>query len=309
MARKLEIDVGLQHRRAKRQAQEIGEAVGDGMARAEASSERLAQNVGKASDSFRLSAGQMARVAAGFGGMLLGTAAKAAAARSPEGSDLQKGLEWGGGVARGAGMGAMLGSVFGPLGTAIGALAGAANALADKFLDDDIKEREKAKALRDQGVANRELVDSLFKAQERTEKFRDLVDSLGDGGKGKGSRLYSLNEEITKRQEEEERLRSGLKNNSGQFAGEAENKLFKEQLKEYSANHAELERLKAMQKQLASAPAWERAQFGAMDALSRVGGSFVGADTGVANLQRLGQRQVDLLASIDAKTGKEGGRF
>jgi len=306
MAKKLEIGVELKHQRAKRQAEEIGEAVGTGMARAEASSERLAQNVGKASDSFRLSSQQMARAAAGFGGMLLGTAAKAAAANAPEGSSLQKSLEWGGGVAQGAGMGAMLGSMFGPLGTAIGALAGAANALANKFLDEDIKEKEKAKALRDQGVANRELVDSLLKAQERTEKFRDLVDSLGDGGKDKGSRLYSLNEEITKRQEEEERLRSGLKNNSGQFAGEAENKLFKEQLKEYSANHAELERLKAMQKGLEKTPAWEREQFGALDALSRVGGAVAGGDTGMRDLTGLSRRQVALLESIDRKSGKSG---
>ena len=304
MAKKLEIGVELKHQRAKRQAQEIGEAVGDGMARAEASSERLAQNVGKASDSFRLSAGQMARVAAGFGGMLLGTAAKAAAARSPEGSGLQKGLEWGGGVAQGAGMGAMLGSMFGPLGTAIGALAGAANALANKFLDEDIKEKEKAKALRDQGVANRELVDSLLKAQERTEKFRDLVDSLGSGDKG--SRLFTVSEEIEARQKEEERLRSGLRDNSGEFAGEEEAKLFKEQMKEYSVNHAELERLKAMQKQLSAQPAWEREQFGALDALSRVGGAVAGGDTGMRDLTGLSRRQVALLESIDRKSGKSG---
>jgi len=306
MAKKIEIGVELKHQRAKRQAEEIGEAVSAGMARAEASSERLAQNVGKASDSFRLSSQQMARAAAGFGGMLLGTAAKAAAANAPEGSSLQKSLEWGGGVAQGAGMGAMLGSMFGPLGTAIGALAGAANALANKFLDEDIKEKEKAKALRDQGVANRELVDSLLKAQERTEKFRDLVDSLGDGGKDKGSRLYSLNEEIASCQKEEERLRSGLKNNSGQFAGEAENKLFKEQLKEYSANHAELERLKAMQKGLEKTPAWEREQFGALDALSRVGGAVAGGDTGMRDLTSLSRRQVALLESIERKSGKSG---
>ena len=314
MAKKIQIELDARNEKAKRKAKEVGEAAKAGMNEAADASERLSRNLDKASDGFRLSAKQMASVAASMGGMLVGTAAKAVALSQPEGSKAQTALDWGGSALQGAGTGAALGSVFGPLGTAIGGLAGAINGLLNKWLDDETAEKNNAQAAKEANAANRELYESMIAAQERTDAFRQTIDSLGDKEKSLGERQKELAAEIEKRAKEEERLKGGLQGNSSAGADEGGRKLFSQQMKEYAANHAELERLRSIQKSMDAeskkgTPAAERVSFSALDSLARVGGNFAGSEQGFRDLQRVNEKQVALLEKIEAKTGKGHGTF
>jgi uncharacterized damage-inducible protein DinB len=312
MAKKLEIELALKNEKAKRKAREVGEAAADGMDKAANASERLERNLEKSSDALRLSSKQLVSVAASMGGMLLGTAAKAAAAYLPQNSSEQKALDWGGSITQGAGAGAAMGSLFGPLGTALGGLVGAINALVGKFTDEKTKANAEAEALKQQNEANRELAETLFAAQERTKAFRKTIDNLGDSERPLADRQRELAEEIRRRTEEEARLKTGLKYNSGRDADKADQKLFAQQVKDYQANHAELERLQALQKSLANEKQKDpaaafRESMTAVDALSRVGGSFAGGGDLARDQLRVANDQLTVLKSIDMKTSKTGG--
>lgn len=299
MAKKLKAELELENAKAKRQAAEVGEA-------AEKSFDRAADSANRMADGLNVSSKTLLRVAGSFGGMLAGTAVRALALKQPEGSTAQKALDYGGGALQGAGQGAMMGSMFGPLGTAIGALAGAANAIANKFLDEAEAEKKKQEALEKTNAANREFVEGMLEAQARTSEFRTMIENLGDTERSLSDRQAEVAAEIQKRIAEEERLKSGLKNNSGKFADEEDQKLLREQVKDYQANHAELERLQQMQKSLAKGTqiTTERTSFGAADALSKVGGSFGGGGDHSRDQLAVARDSLSVLKSIEQKTGK-----
>jgi hypothetical protein len=299
MAKKLKAELELENAKAKRQAAEVGEA-------AEKSFDRAADSANRMADGLNVSSKTLLRVAGSFGGMLAGTAVRALALKQPEGSTAQKALDYGGGALQGAGQGAMMGSMFGPLGTAIGALAGAANAIANKFLDEAEAEKKKQEALEKTNAANREFVEGMLEAQARTSEFRTMIENLGDTERSLSDRQAEVAAEIQKRIAEEERLKSGLKNNSGKFADEEDQKLLREQVKDYQANHAELERLQQMQKSLAKGTqtTTERTSFGAADALSKVGGSFGGGGDSSRDQLAVARDSLSVLKSIEQKTGK-----
>lgn len=304
MAKKLRAELELENAKAKRAAAEVGEA-------AEKSFDRAAQSADKMADGLNLSAKTMLRVAGSFGGMLAGTAVRAIALHQPEGSTAQKTLDWGGSALQGAGQGAMMGSLFGPLGTAVGALAGAANALLNKHLDEAEAEKKKQDAIKATNTANRELVTEMLKAQERTSEFRTMIENLGDSEKTLADRQAEVAAEIKKRIDEEARLKMGLMGNSSVGADEKDQKLFKEQAKEYQANHAELEKLRQVQKAL-NAEAEQPKTGGdhgilrATNALAQIGGMFGGGETGRDQLA-VAKDQLSVLKSIDQKTKAAGG--
>ena len=311
MAKNLDIELALKNEKAKRKAREVGEAAAEGIDKAANASERLERNLEKSSDSLRLSSKQLVSVAASMGGMLLGTAAKAVAAYQPQNSTAQKALDWGGSMAQGAGAGAAMGSLFGPIGTAIGGLVGAVNALVGKFTDEKTKANAEAEALKKQNEANRELAETIFAAQERTEAFRKTIDSLGDSERPLADRQRELAEEIRRRTEEEARLKQNLLLGSRSDADEAAQRQFARTKNDYQANHAELERLQSLQKALANEKQKDpaaafRESMTAVDALSRVGGAFAGGDLGRDQLRVAGE-QLAVLKSIDQKTAKTGG--
>lgn len=308
MAKKLKAELELENAKAKKAAAEVGEA-------AEKSFDRAAQAADKMADGLNVSSKTLLRVAVSFGGMLAGTAARAIALKQPEGSPAQKALDWGGSALQGAGHGAMIGSMMGPLGTAIGALAGAANAIANKWIGEEEAEQKKRQAIEQTNAANRELVDSMLAAEERTDKFRTMIENLGDTERSLAERQAEVAAEIEKRIEEEKLLKSGMKSNSGKFADEADQKNLRQNIKDYQANHAELVRLQQLQKSLAEGPkasrSGEQVIFSAVDALSRVGGAFSAGDGGFRDLQRTNEQQLKVLEKIEAKTGAadKGGKF
>lgn len=313
MAKKLTVELGVQNQRAKKAAAEVGQAAAEGVERAASASEKLARNLEKASGGIAVSGKQLAAAAAGMGGMILGTVAKAAALKTDEGSTAHKALGYGGAALQGLGQGAAMGSMFGPLGTAIGALAGAANAIAGKFLDDETQEKQKRDQIKKTNQANREMVDGLLAAQKRTEDFQKTVDSLGDKEKSLSVRQNELAEEIKKRENEERRLRETMREKSADGASEADQKELGQALKAYQANNAELARLRSMQKSLggegaAKVAAAYRAGFGGTDAITKLGGAFAGgsADLGRDQL-KVANDQLTVLKSIEAKTGNGGG--
>lgn len=300
MAKKLKAELELENSKAKRAAAEVGEA-------AERSFDRAAESANRMADGLNVSSKALLRVAGSFGGMIAGTAVRAIALKQPEGSTAQKALEYGGSALQGAGMGAAMGSMFGPVGTALGALVGAANALANKWLGDAEAEKKKQEAIQQTNAANREFVDGMLKAQARTAEFRNMIDALGDTERSLSDRQADLASEIQKRIAEEERLKRGMKFNSGIDADEEDQKLFREQVKDYQANHAELERLQQMQKTLAKETqiTTERTSFGAADALSKIGGAFGGGGDYSRDQLAVARDSLSVLKSIERKTGKD----
>lgn len=302
MAKKLKAELELENSKAKRAASEVGES-------AERSFDRAAESAKRMSDGLEVSSKTLLRVAGSFGGMLAGTAVRALALKQPEGSTTQKALDWGGGALQGAGQGAMMGSMFGPLGTAIGAIAGAANALMNKFLGEAEAEEKKQQAIKATNAANREFVESMLAAQQRTDSFRTMIENLGDTERTLSDRQAEVAAEIQKRLAEEERLKQGMKYNSGEFAGEDDQKLFRQQAKDYQTNHAELVRLQQMQKSLATETdkkvVGDHGIVQATNALAHIGGMFAGGDVGRDQLA-VAKDQLTILKSIDQKT-KAGG--
>lgn len=309
MAKKLQLEIDVQNKRAKKAAEEVGKAAADGIERAAAASGRLADNLGKASAGIGLSGKQLAAAAAGMGGMLVGTVAKAVSLRSEEGSAAQKALGYGGAAVEGLGKGLAMGSMFGPLGTAIGALVGALNGVANKFLDDETAEKKKREETRKTNEANREMVDGLLEAQRRTEQFQKTVDSLGDREKTLAERQGEVAAEIARREEAEKRLQDAMRRKSAAGATEDDQKALGKAVGEYRANSSELSRLRAMQKSMEEeakkGSGAYRTWFGAADALARIGGSF-GGGTGGGEAVAVARDQLAVLKSIDAKT-KNGG--
>ena len=307
MAKKLTVEIEAQAGKAKKAAQDIGAAAAEGMERAAASSERIAANLEKAGDGLKLSAKQMASVAASMGGMLVGTAMKAVALKQGEDSPAAKALGYGGSALQGAGMGAAMGSVFGPLGTAIGALAGAAQGLLSKWLDDEAAEKAKRDALNKTNAANRELLATMLDAERRTKDFKDMIDSLGEREKSLAERQAIVAEEIAKREKMEERLKAAMQHNAQDGAGEGNQKAFSKQMRDYAANHSELERLRTLQKSFdKDGDLRHRTSIAGADSLARIGGDSFGNNSEWSAIARNTKEQIDILKSIDAKTGRKG---
>lgn len=312
MAKKLTVELDVQNQRAKKAAEDVGKAAAEGIERAASASDRLAGNLEKASGGLSVSSKQLAAVAAGMGGMILGTAAKAIALKTEDGSTAQKAIGYGGAALQGMGQGAAMGSMFGPWGTAIGSLVGLLNGLANKFLDDETNEKNRRDQLRKTNEANREMVGSLLAAQKRTEEFQRTVDSLGDKEKSLTVRQNELADEIKKREREERRLKDVMQEKSAQGATEADQKELGQALKAYQTNGAELSRLRSMQKALegegpAKAAAAYRAGFGGTDAITKLGGAFAGGGVDLGRDQlKVANDQLTVLKSIEAKTGNGG---
>lgn len=303
-----------EHTDARSAAKAAKKEMDDAEAAAAKSFERMAAAAGKTADGLGASSKTLLRIAGSFGGMLAGTAARAIALKQPEGSTAQKALDYGGSALQGAGQGAMIGSMLGPLGTAIGAIAGFANAIAEKWLSDEEEEQKKRKQIEKTNEENREFVSSMLAAQERTDKFRTMIENLGDTERSLAERQAEVAAEIKKRIEEEKLLKSGMKSNSGKFADEADQKNLRQNIKDYQANHAELVRLQQLQKSLeddAAPKSNDQALYQAVDSLSRIGGNFAGGDSAFRDLQRTNEKQLKALEKIESNTGRStrGGTF
>ena len=86
---------------------------------------------------------------------------------------------------------------------------------------------------------------------------------------------------------------------------------FKNLMRERTSVMGEIAQLEKMLEHLREAgePAEARSSMAALDSLARVGGDFAGGDGGFRELQKINEKQVQVLERIERKTGKGTGRF
>ena len=291
---------------AKKRLQEIEGSGGGAAAPAvENSAERMARSMDKASaaterhaEAAEKSSGNLLQVAKSFGGMAIGMAAQYAANNMDDGPG-KTALGYGASIAQGASMGMM----FGPW----GALAGAALGAGKQFIANDAEEKAKQQAAKAANAANRETLETWEKSRSQTLAFKAAVESLTNSERPLADRQREIAAAIEERMRKDERLRAGLQAESG-VNGDAGQ--FGRLMRDRQANAGELDALKQLAKQLEAEGNKERggsaADYSAVDALARIGGSFAGgggADT-MRNLEQNSKDQLTVLREIrDKKTG------
>ena len=309
MAKKLKVEVETDTRQAKRELADLANGVDSGGASDQAASaaKRMAQGADAAAKSSRQLSQSASEGAASlkatvkvFGGMAVRMAASAAAQSLPEGSTARTTVD----AAGGAIAGALQGAVAGPIGAVAGGLMGLTSAL----MQANAEEKARKDAILATNAANREQLEAMWKAEDRTEKFKKQLDELSkiEDPDLRRERLTSalkerevngMNESDTK-----------LFNASSNFAGEGGDKAFREALTERSALKSEISQLKALLEQPEARKSGgggsSRESMSALDNLSRLGASF-GGDSGrdMLNVQK---DQLEVLKSIDRKSTSGG---
>jgi predicted ATP-binding protein involved in virulence len=148
----------------------------------------------------------------------------------------------------------------------------------------------------------------MLDGEKRTKEFKDMIDSLGEKEKSLAERQAIVAEEIAKREKMEERLKAAMQHNAQDGAGEGNQKMFSKQMRDYAANHGELERLRSLQKSFEKdSDGRLRTSMAGADALARIGGDATGTSSDWSVIARNTKEQIDILKSIDAKTGKGDG--
>jgi len=246
-----------------------------------------------------------------FAGMATGLAAKYVSTRLGEDSAAGKALGYVGTALSRGSQGATAGSALGSAIPGVGNVAGAVGGFAlgsiegavEQHLANDKAEREKAEAeakLREQNLKS---VEAWEEARRRTAEFRETLEGLTKVETDLGARQRALAEEIRKREDVDASLGRQLRGSVGNVDR------LNELQAERNTNQRELEQLRQASKSLSAEmakPGAARVGFGAVDALSRVGGGFSGQSYMTDRAQRTFDEQLATLKSIDSKT-KPGG--
>jgi len=299
MAKKLRVEVEAETAKAKRKLAELAQGGGDA---AESAANRTARAMDNAARSTsRLSqaaqegSANLRATAKVFGGMAVRMAASYAAQSMPEGSKERVAMDAGGAAIAGA----LQGSVAGP----IGALAGGLMGLTQALMNANAEERARKEAIYATNAANREQLETMLAAEERTEKFKESLKeltSIEDAGERKARIQAAL-----------EGKRADLAKNADELTGQSskfqgDDAKFREAMGERSALKGEISQLAALLEKKDTTPADFRSSMSALDALSRIGGNFGGGDLGrdQLNVQR---EMAATLKSLDQKATNGGG--
>ena len=179
--RKLSVELDVETSKAKQKIKTLGESAGSanlaGSAdKAAKALDSTAASANKLTQASKMSAERLRSVATTFGGLGIRMATAYAASNMQEGSAGQTAVQVGGGAIAGA----LQGAVAGPL----GALAGGIMGLTTELISANAKAREAERARRDAIIAtcdaNREQLEALWAAEERTSKFKDTLKALGN---------------------------------------------------------------------------------------------------------------------------------
>jgi len=305
MAKKLTVEVDAETSKAKRKIQGLAESGGSSgpggppspVTPAAAGAAKSLDRLGKSASEGSANLRAMTKV---FGGMAVRMATSYAAQRMEEGSAGRVAVDAGGAAVAGA----LQGSVAGPL----GALAGAVMGLTQSLMEASAQEAARKNALQDVNMANREQLETLLKAEQRTEKFKATLDALTNAEDG-GVRRMEARALLDEKRRALALNADELTGQSGKFDGD--DKKFRAALAERSTLKSEIAQLESLldrkdPKKPAGGPSMS---FSALDSLSRVGGNFAGGDQGFRDLQRVNEKQVAILEKIEAKTGKGAGKF
>lgn len=219
-----------------------------------------------------------------FAGMGVGMAMNYAANYLPQGSTTRNAVEYGAGAIQGASMGMM----FGPLGAALGAAGG----LAKTYLD---KQGEQKQYTKDWQKSEHDYANN--------KAFADFMSSLtkvGDGALTHAEKLKRAQDELDRYREVEKKqvedigkmIKSGRYDDATAQRGYlAVNRARQDALENY---------IQSMEDKKNDGV---RASMSSVDALSRLDGDFTGGGGRGDDLVRIAREEVDILKSIDRKTG------
>ena len=278
--RKLSVELDVETSKAKQKIKTLGESAGSanlaGSAdKAAKALDSTAASANKLTQASKMSAERLRSVATTFGGLGIRMATAYAASNMQEGSAGQTAVQVGGGAIAGA----LQGAVAGPL----GALAGGIMGLTTELISANAKAREAERARRDAIIAtcdaNREQLEALWAAEERTSKFKDTLKALGNI-EDENTRKAEILKLIEEKKRDIGHKDSELMGATNHFWGGKDGGVkFKKLMGERQTLTGELEQLKSLiegfDKPKENAPAF-RVSETATDALSRIGGNFGG---------------------------------
>lgn len=186
-----------------------------------------------------------------------------------------------------------------------GAKGGAAAALASlgvSYLDDETKKLDKLNAETKQKEALMESFKAWEEARKRTLEFKETLESLTSVETDLTERQTRLAEEIKKREDADKELARAAFREVGDPAA------FQRAMAKRQANAAELDQLRALEKQKPSSSGGG-ASWNGVDALTSVGGMFAGSGAGARAIEVLADtagEQLKVLKDISRNT-QEGG--
>lgn len=303
MAKKITVEVDAETTKAKRKLQELAQTGGgqgggaaEGAAnRAARAMDNAARNTGKLSQAAQDGSANLRAMTKVFGGMAIRMATSYAAQSMPEGSTERIAVDAGGAAIAGA----LQGSVAGP----IGALAGGLMGLTQALMNASAEEKARKEAIYATNAANREQLETMLKAEQRTDKFKESLRALTEI-EDAGERNAKIRAALEGKQADLSKNADILTGHSSKFQGD--DAKFREAMGERSALKGEISQLAALLDRKDTKPADFRASMSALDSLSRIGGNFGGGDVGrdQLNVQR---EMAATLKSIDQKSSNGGG--
>lgn len=187
-----------------------------------------------------------------------------------------------------------------------GAKGGAAAALASlgvSYLDDETKKLDKLNAETKQKEALMESFKAWEEARKRTLEFKETLESLTSVETDLTERQTRLAEEIKKREDADKELARAAFREVGDPAA------FQRAMAKRQANAAELDQLRALEKQKPSSSGGG-ASWNGVDALTSVGGMFAGSGAGARAVEEIAAstaETVKVLKEIERNTDEGGG--
>lgn len=284
MAKKLKVELDVETSKAKQKLRQMGDDLGSGgpggIPPAGGASDKLAKNLNKASESASQFNSQMVTVSRALVGIGTGLAMSYASRYFAEGSRARSAMDYGGSMLAGAAAGAEVGKFAGPKGVIVGSIVGAAGGAGKTYLD---------------------------KSGEQAEKLKEFEKSeaIYAGIKAWQNKLRELSENLNK--DEIQRILDNLKVSEAKFKAGATDAIKGERYQEaadYQRNLGDVRsRQEALEALLRQKPAaTPRTSHDALDALGRIGGTFLG-DAGGGESLRVEKDQLQVLKNIENKTG------
>ena len=187
-----------------------------------------------------------------------------------------------------------------------GAKGGAAAALASlgvSYLDDETKKLDKLNAETKQREALMESFKAWEEARKRTLEFKETLESLTSVETDLTERQTRLAEEIKKREDADKELAKAAYREIGDPAA------FQRAMAKRQANAAELDQLRALEKQKPSSSGGG-ASWNGVDAITSVGGMFAGSGAGARCVEEIAAstaETVKVLKEIEHNTDNGGG--
>ena len=285
--KKLKVEVELETAKAKRQLGNMAETGGgaSGPSPVDDAAKKTAQEIKALGEETGKCQVNMKSAVKAFAGMGVGMAMNYAANYLPQGSTSRQAVEYGAGAIQGASMGMM----FGPWGAALGAAGG----LAKTYLD---KQGERKQYTKEWNRA-----ESDYRSGQEWADFMDSINNQTHVKTSYAERIQKANEALKKYQEVEKKQVDAI----GKMieAGRYE---------DATAQRGYLAGNRARQKALrdaifsmeeASKNDGTRVSTSALDSLSKIGGAFTGEGGRGDDMLRVEREQVEILKSIDRKTG------